>query len=205
MSNWNASNYRKQKAVRQATRPAQWFTNPETEQQFFIRPIGASALVLAGYLPSALQETAVESWKQHGIEPEGEKQLAGMSGRTTEEADRANRASARMVYEACVIPTLTAIGETPESIQERASKNCELAFANDEEWKAASDEEKLQRASEVVLPMEELEESDVKFILKQSYSYAGEVPMKGGQVMNIADLKSVRKKPGRRARTGTSG
>lgn len=204
-NNWSTSNYRQRKAARLSERPAQWVTNPETQERFFIRPIGAAALALAGYLPSALKAEALEGWKQHGVEVEGGEETTGVSPQRSAEVDRSNRTSAKLIYEACLIPTLVAVGEDPDAVLERALKNCELAFANDEEWKAADEHEKLQRASDVVLPMEELEESDIKFILSQSYGYVGSVPMRGGQVTNVTDLKSLRKTPGRRARTGTGG
>lgn len=206
MSNWTASNYRRNKAARQALRPAQWLTNPNTGEKFFIRPVNPAAIALAGYLPGILKNTAVEAWKQHGIEPERAGESDPIADRAAmEETERSNRMNAKLVYEACLIPTLIAIGEDSESVKERALKNCALAFADDEEWKNFSDDEKLQRAAEVVLPMEDLDESDAKFLLSNSYSYGVAVPMKGGQVMNITDLKSLRKKPGRRPRTGTGG
>ncbi|HEX7334237.1 MAG TPA: hypothetical protein VF290_22215 [Pyrinomonadaceae bacterium] len=208
MSNWTASNYRRNKAARRDQLPAQWMTNPETGVSFFIRPVNPAAMALAGYLPGILKNTAVEAWKKHGIEPESDSESVIDSAEeqaVAEETARNNRVNARLIYEACLIPTLIAIGEDPESVKERALKNCELAFAEDQEWKSADADQKLQRAADVVLPMEDLDESDTKFILSNSYSYGTAVPLKGGRVMNITDLKSLHKKPGRRARTGTGG
>lgn len=204
MSNWSTSNYRQRKAARRATAPAQWFTNPETDEKFLIRPMGAMVSLLAHSLPSALKQEAVEGWQKHGIAaPEGESSTTLQ--RSAQEADQINQQSAKLIYDACVIPTLTAIGEEVDSIQRRALANCEIAFADDETWKNASKEEKIERASDVVLPLADLEESDAKFILRQAYGYSATVPMQGGQVMSTGNLARFPKKPGRRARTGTGG
>lgn len=49
----------------------------------------------------------------------------------------------------------------------------------------------------------ELDDDDVLFIVRYATGQLGTVNLQGGQVMHMADLKSVPKKPGRRIRTGT--
>lgn len=207
MSNWNASNYRQRKAARQAQRPARWETNPETQERFFIRSVGAMS-IMAGFLNSALKEEALEGWKQRGIEPEAGDDTSESSAITNisaQEAERTNQNFAKVIYHACLVPTLAAIGEDPASVQERALANCELAYADDPEWKKATAEEKAERANGVIMDLAELEESDGKFIFRCASSPAQSIPMKGGSVMQMADAKSLRKKPGIRPRTGTGG
>ena len=54
MANWNTSNYHQRKAQRLAKAPAQWVQNPDTQEWFYLRPVGAMASLIAGMLPAAL-------------------------------------------------------------------------------------------------------------------------------------------------------
>lgn len=216
MSNWTTSNYRQKKAARRATQKPEWFTNPETGQRFFLRPVGAMAFSVAGYTPNSLTAHALEGWKEHGIEPEklrsgsenGLYEAAGViDEKIVEEGKRNQRLIGRTVYESCVIPCLYTDGEDPTQILDRALQSCDLAFADEEEWKEADEAKRIARAEQVVMHMEELDDPDVLYIFRAATGQvnAEGVPLKGGQVMQMADLKSIHQKAGRRSRTGTSG
>lgn len=208
MNNWSTSNYRGRKAARQAQRPAQWVTNPDTQESFLIRPVGAIGFTLAGYLPHSLKQDAGEAWREHGIEAEFDEDSDSrtvLDSTQLKQLNRANELVARLIYDACVIPTMVAEGESPASAKERALRNCEAAWGDTDEWKNATEEERLARAAEVVMDLAELEDSDVKFLSNAIREHQGMVTMKGGATAKVADIKMVPKKPGRRVRTGTSG
>jgi hypothetical protein len=208
MANWSTSNYRQKKAQRLAQLPPQWVTNPDTQQEFLIRRVGALAYSIAGYAPNALKAEAVAAWKERGIEPgQSESQIQVADERLIEESKRNQRMIGRVVYEACVVPVLFTDGEDPEDILNRAMAACETAWGDSEDWKSADGNARIERASEIILNLEELDQSDILFIFRVATSAADgdRVPLKGGQAMQVADLKSFRKKPGRRARTGTGG
>lgn len=209
MSNWSTSNYRQRKAARLAARPARWETNPETQERFFIRPVGGFGLMLSGYLSSALKEEALEGWKEHGIEPEASNtdtsEGVSVIKMTAREVDRTNQNLAKVIYQSCLVPTLVAGGENPKDVHARALANCAIAFADEESWKSANKEEKAAQASQVVMDLADLDENDALFIFKCASQLSAGIPMKGGAVMDMAAAKSLRKTPGRRARTGTGG
>lgn len=53
----------------------------------------------------------------------------------------------------------------------------------------------------------DLDDSDLLFIFRYATGQVGSdgVPLRGGDAIRLAEVKSLRKTPGRRARTGTSG
>jgi hypothetical protein len=207
MNTWSTSNYRSRKAIRQASRPAEWVTNPETQESFLIRPTGAIGFTLAGYLPHSLKQDAGEAWKEQGIEAESDDNgtQTAIDSTQLKQLNRANELVARLIYDACVIPTMVAEGESSASVKERALRNCEAAWGNTDEWKNATEEERLARAAEVVMDLSEMEDSDVKFLTAAIREHQATVAMKGGATAKVADIKMVPKKPGRRIRTGTGG
>lgn len=207
MSNWNASNYRNRKLARQAARPAQWYTNPKTQEKFFLRSAGAMAYTASGFTPSNLKKTALEGWAQQGVEVEVGDTKVTITPTMIEEQKRNNVFFARVIYDAGVVPTLVAGGEDLEEVKERALRNCEVAWANDPEWKGLDDAAKLERAAEVIMPLEDLDEDDGLFIFQCATGQldTNGLPLRGGQVVQMDALKSVPKKPSRRSRTGTSG
>lgn len=166
-NNWKASDYRKRKAERQELIEPEWVTNPETNESFYLRRVGAMALLVAGQMPASLTAEAVKAWEQEGVE--GAEANAQVK-QPTDEGQRDTKLIARVVSQACVIPKLV-----------------DGATAEDE------------------LDPAELDDKDLLFIFRWATGQVGSVPMKGGETMNVADLKSVRKKPRRSAGAGDDG
>lgn len=169
-NNWSTSNYRSRRAQRQAKVEPQWYTNPETEEKFFIRRIGGMAYAMAGELPRGLTAEAVEGWKEEGVEVQTSQGKVMVGPREVSEGRRNLQMMGRIIVDALVIPKVV---ENP-----------------------AGDDE---------ITLADLDDSDALFIVRIATGQVGSVPLQGGQVMNMAGLKSVPKKAGRRARTGTSG
>lgn len=55
------------------------------------------------------------------------------------------------------------------------------------------------------ITLADLDDSDAQFIVRVATGQTGTVALQGGGAMNVADLKSLHKTTGRRARTGTNG
>lgn len=200
--NFNASNYRQRKAARVAVRPAQWYTNPKTEEKFFLRSAGAMPYTTKGFTPSVLKKTALDGWAEKGVKVEVGETVVTVTPAMLEEQERQNNFFARVVYDAGVVPTFVAQGEDLNDVKERALLNCESAWANDAEWKTLTPEQKLERAADVILDLQDLDDDDATFIFQCATGQldSNGVPLKGGAVVNMADAKSLRKKPGRRSR-----
>lgn len=205
MSNWNASNYRQRKSQRLVQVKPEWITNPDTGEQFYLRNSRAlMSSVLAGYMPSALTEAAVEAWKEKGV--------AGLEGignstdvasvvasLTPEQIEAGNRNMQRLsgiIQQCCVIPLLS--NENPETME----------FSP--EWMAAAkqglDEKDPEfdlatfNPKDLVLDPQELEDKDSSFLFRWASGLVGSVNTKGGGVMQVDDISRFRKKPGRKSR-----
>lgn len=163
---WSASNYRANKAKRQAEVKPEWVTNPETRESFYLRKVGTMAPMLAGYIPHHLTVDAITAWKEKGVGDDSP-QSQVVTQEAIAEGQKDLQLMARVVAEACVIP----------KIVPKATKDDEIEMAD-------------------------LDDKDVLFIFRWASGQIGGIQLAGGQAMNVADLKSVPKKPGRRVRTG---
>lgn len=204
MSEWNASNYRQRKAERLAQVKPEWIVNPETGEDFYLRRVGGlMSSVLAGYMPNGLTTTAVEAWKEKGVEGMDTKQLADLAASLTPEqkaaGERETATISRIVQQMCVIPLLS--NQIPEEVE-----------FNDE-WKAVAVKGLREKdphfdvgkfdPKDLVFDPQELDEKDTVFLIKWAKGIAGGLSVKGGNV-NMEDVERFRKKPGRSPRTGNN-
>lgn len=175
MSNWNTSNYRQRKAQRRAKVEPQWITNPETQEKFFVRRVGAVAYAVAGQMPHNLAADAVKGWAEKGVnvdsteEPDSEAR-ALREKEKEEEGKRNLQLMAKVVCEALVTPKVVAVPNSDEEIS-----------------------------------IEDLDDSDLMFIFKFATGQLGPVQLVGGEAVPMGSLQNFPKKPGRRSRTGTNG
>lgn len=204
---WSASNYLQRKSQRLAEIKPEWFTNPDTGEKFYLRNNRAlMSSVIAGNLPSALTSEAIKAWQEKGVDgldtADAEKIAEKMSTAEIEASARNMQRLSRIIQEACVIPLLS--NEPPESIK------------FDPEWRAAAiaglieQDPKFDPASfdpkNLVLDPRELDESDSQWLLfKWASGLVGTVNLKGGVATDVANIKRLRKKPGRRVRAGNRG
>src|ERR1041385_5690800 len=112
MGNWNASNYQQRKAERLAKLKPQWFTNPDTGEKFYLRPVRAvMSSFLAGSLPSALTNEALKAWKDKGVSgldgTSAEEIVRQMSPDEVEDSLRKTRRLSLITKGACVVPLLS--------------------------------------------------------------------------------------------------
>jgi hypothetical protein len=210
MSTWNASNYRQRKSARLASVKAEWVTNPDTGEQFYLRDARSSmSSVLNGYMPSALTNTAVEAWKAIGVAgledvANGGDVAAFVKTLTPDQIDVANRSMARLsmiIQQACVIPLLS--NEDPDKIEfnpEWIAAAKQGLAEKDPEFGAATFAPK-----DLVLDPRDFDDKDSAFLFKWASGLVGTVGVKGGGAMKRDDLTRFRKKPGRRARAGHAG
>lgn len=208
MSNWNASNYLSRKAARRALARPEWFTNPDTQEQFYLRPMDSlMSNVLAGYLPGGLTKLAVEAWKEEGVEgvPDTDSVAAKLASTMTPEqladSDREMQSTSLAIQQSCVIPLLSR--SNPEDVQ----------FTD--EWKADAirglkekdphfDEAKFDPRDYVLHP-KDLDGKDAAFLYKFAQGLVGTTALKGGNVANMSDVERFRKKPARGSRTKSDG
>lgn len=170
MKQWSASKYKANKVKRLADVVPEWVTNPETGEQFFLRRVGAMAHMIAGHMPHDLTNTAIEGWKEAGLEVEGEAKTS--TPKAIDESQRDLALMGKVVAQSCVIPKLV----------NNPTKDDELDPAD-------------------------LDDKDVLFIFRYATGQvnAQGVSLIGGQVMGMADLKSLRKTTGRRSRIKPDG
>lgn len=175
---WNATEYLQRKAKRREQTPPLWFTNPDTGERFFIRPIGAMAFVVAGKMQHILTDDAVEAWQKNGLEiakadddeektlDQESKELAAL----IEQGEQHAEVVARIIHEACLIPRVVV---------------------------------KPKAAGEIHIV--DLEQSDMFFIFRAATGQASaddaQVALKGGESMKLRELKSVSGKSRKSART----
>lgn len=105
MTQWNASNYRANKAKRLQEVKPEWVVNPETKEKFLLRRVGAMASMLAGYMPHNLTNKAIKAWKEKGIEVEGETKVTPQQAA---DGEKELQMMAKIVHQACVLPKLVA-------------------------------------------------------------------------------------------------
>lgn len=197
MSNWNASNYHKRKAQRQAKVAPRWHTNPETGEHFYLRRVGAFASLISGMMPAALTGYAVGQWKEAGLEI-GNGSTTVETETIPEENQRDVKMMARVIAQSCVIPLLVPKGgHTGNFDPEFLDLVCNALAEKYPDFKR----EEFTPES-IMLDAEDLDDSDVLFIFKCATGQVGGVELKGGKVMAMNDLEAFRKKPGRRSRTG---
>jgi hypothetical protein len=194
MSNWNASNYQKRKVERQAKAPAQWVQNPETEEWFYLRRIGAMSSLIAGMMPSVLTGYAIEGWKEAGVDVGAESDQDTDAPKAAQQGLRDLRMMANMVGRSCVIPLLIPTGqERPKKLDPDLLKIVTSALAE----KYEDFNPKAFNPESIMLDAEELDDLDSMFIYRWTMGAEGQVQLAGGRAMNVANLKSVPKKPAR--------
>lgn len=192
---WNASNYRSRKAKRLAAVPPRWVQNPETEEWFFLRKVGAMAPMLAGMMPSALTAYALGQWRDGGLEGVSQ---GSHSTPPIEETQRDMKLIASVVGKACVIPIL--VHGQPERANYDPTFLEQVMNALTDRDPDFNREEFIPES--VTLDPEELDDADLLFIFKYASNQVGDVELKGGEVISTANFQVVPKKPGRRSRSG---
>src|SRR5215204_3126182 len=195
MANWNTSNYHQRKAQRQAKAPCQWVQNPETEEWFYLRKVGAMSSLIAGMMPSALTGYAVGQWKEQGMDI-GSEDVVIDAAKAIEENHRDIKMMASVVGRACVIPLLVPKGDQITDLDPEYVATVSKALAE----KYDDFNEKEFEPKSIMLDAEDLDDSDVLFIFKWATGSLGAVQLAGGQVMNVTELKSVPKKLARGSR-----
>lgn len=201
MNNWNASNYRQRTAQRLASIAPHWETNPDTGEEFYLRKVGSlMSSVLAGYMPSGLTKVAVEAWKEKGVAGlENLSELtAGLTPEQLAQGEREIETTCRFVQQACVIPLLST--QSPDEV-EFTDEWREAAIKGLTEKDPAFDVTQFD-PKELVLHPRHLDPKDADWLIKWAQGIAGTVNVKGGGAMNVTDIKSLSKKPGRRIRNG---
>jgi hypothetical protein len=208
MSNWNASNYLQRKAQRRALQRPEWFKNPDTGEEFYLRPVDSlMSSVLAGYMPGGLTKIAVEEWKKQGVEGMSDvdglasELAAKMDPEQIAEADREMATLSQIVQDSCVIPFLSRM--KPEDVQ----------FTD--EWKADAvrglkeKDPKFDEATfdpkQLVLHPKDLDGKDSAFLFKWAQGLVGHVPVKGGGTVNMKDVSRFRKPLARGSRAKPDG
>lgn len=206
MPNWNASNYRQRKAARLALVKPEWIINPETQEEFYLRPTDSlMSNVLAGYLPGGLTKMAVEEWKKQGVE--GTETLAAanvaanMTPEQLAEGDREMQSTSLAIQQSCVIPFLS------------RSKPEEIEFTD--EWKADAIrglkekdphfDEATFDPKDYVLHPKDLDGKDSSFLYKWAQGIIGFANVKGGDAVAMNDVSRFRKKLARGSRTRADG
>jgi len=174
---WNAADYLQRKRERRDKVAPQWFTNPETGERFYVRPIGAMAFVVAGHMQHLLTEDAVDGWQKNGVgipieddedheELSEQEELAKLIKKGEEHAE----VMARVIKEACVIPRIVLNPELPGDLH-----------------------------------IVDMEQSDMFFVFRaatgQASPESATVTLKGGESTTVATIKSVSKRSGKGSRT----
>lgn len=113
MSEWNASNYRQRKSERLLAVKPEWVTNPETQEKFYLRRVGAMASMLAGYMPHELTNKAIAAWKEKGVEVGGETTTPTP---VVEDGERQLQLMGKVVAQSCVIPKLVVNPQAEDEI-----------------------------------------------------------------------------------------
>lgn len=198
-TNWNASNYQKRKAQRQAKVPPRWYTNPETGEHFFLRRVGAFASVISGMMPSALTGYAVGQWKEAGLDV-GDNESSSTAETSVVESQRDMKMMARVLAQSCVIPLLI----PREGHKGNFDSEWHDLVCNALAEKYPDFDQKEFTPESIMLEAEELDDSDLLFIFRCATGQVGDVELKGGKVMSMNDLEAFRKKPGRRSRAGNN-
>lgn len=205
MSNWNASNYRQKKAAQLALVKPEWVTNPETGQTFYLRKVSSlMSSVLAGYMGHGLTQTAVEAWKEKGVDGLEDAALsiaAGMSAEQRSEAVREQETTCRYVQQSCVIPLLSTLNPADIEFSDEWQADAIRGLTEED---ADFDMSTFDPKTLVLHPME-LAEKDANWLVKWAQGLVSAVAVKGGGAVRVSDLERFRKKAGRRKRTGTHG
>jgi hypothetical protein len=197
MSNYNTSNYLRRKAERLALTPPQWVQNPETQEWFYLRVVGPMmATIISGVMPAALTSYAVGQWQDAGMEINSEQ--GNDSAKAT---DRDVIMMGKIVSRSCVIPILIPQGhERPTVYDPEHLKVITDALSQKyEDFNATNFD-----PQSIMLDAEDLDDSDITFIIEWATGQVGKVGLAGGQAMNVADLKSVPKKLNRGSRTSSN-
>ena len=197
MANWNTSNYHQRKAQRLAKAPAQWVQNPDTQEWFYLRPVGAMASLIAGMLPAALTGYAAGQWKESGMDVDSNSATEPDTIKVIEEGQRDLKMMANVISRACVIPLLVPSGGHEANYDPEFLNLVKTALAE----KYDDFDPKEFTPESIMIEAELLDDSDVLFIFRWASGQIGKVNLNGGGAMNVADLKSVRKKLNRGSRT----
>lgn len=208
MSNWSASNYLTRKAQRRALARPEWFTNPDTQEQFYLRPMDSlMSNVLSGYLPGGLTKIAVEAWQKQGVEGLSDTDsitasiASTMTPEQLAESDREMQSTSLAIQQSCVIPFLS------------RSKPEDVEFTD--EWKADAIkglkekdphfDEATFDPKDYVLHPKDLDGKDSSFLYKFAQGLVGTTPARGGGVIDLNDAARFRKKQSRGSRTKSNG
>lgn len=204
--NWNASNYRQRKAERLALVKPAWFTNPDTGEQFYLRPVRAvMSSVLAGSLPSGLAEDVIDAWKKQdvpGMDVSSAREIvAQMAPEQLEEGARETRRLSLIIQEACVVPLISNV--SPDKIVFTDEWKAQ-AIAGLKELNADFDPETFDPKLNVIDPRE-MDESDVRWLFKWAAGLVLDVELRGGEMMPVGNLSRFPKKLNRGTRTRKDG
>lgn len=204
MSNWNASNYLQRKAQRRALTKPEWFKNPDTGEEFYLRPLDSlMSNVLDGYLPGGLTAKAVAAWKEQGVEgmPDPDTLTASIASTLTPEelveSDRKMQSTSLTIQQSCVLPLLSKLD--PSKVEFTAEWKADAIRGLKE--KDPHFDESAFNPMDYVLHPKDLDGKDASFLYSWARGYVGLTAIKGGGVANLSDIERFRKKPARGSRS----
>lgn len=208
MSNWNASNYLQRKAQRRALTKPEWFKNPDTGEEFYLRPTDSlMSNVLSGYLPGGLTATAVAAWTEQGVEGMTDPDAlttsiaSSLTPEQLAEGDREMQSTSLAIQQSCVLPFLSRL--SPDEVEfsdEWKTDAIRGLKEKDPHFDPATFEPK-----DYVIHPKDLDGKDASFLYRWAQGLVGTTPVRGGDAVAMNDVARFRKKLNRGVRAKPDG